>query len=108
MHSCNLSNWCRHYYHHQKNLHKITFSNYYQDNCDDHTEGCVISLKYLFIKVSGGTKGGMCKPSGKGVIKDVSRVAHREERTAHYGHFDIDKDPTMKDIVKTLQSITVG
>ena len=62
MHSCNL-------YRQQLVqvlLHQFTFSNYYQDNCDNHTEGSVIILKYLFIKVSGGTKGNMCKPSGKG------------------------------------------
>ena len=62
MHSCNL-------YRQQLVqvlLHQFTFSNYYQDNCDNHTEGSFIILKYLFIKVSGGTKGNMCKPSGKG------------------------------------------
>ena len=62
MHSCNL---CRQQLV-QVLLHQFTFSNYYQDNCDNHTEGCVIILKYLSIKVSGGTKGNTCKPSGKG------------------------------------------
>ena len=35
-------------------------------------------------------------------------MAQLKGKTTHYCHFDIDRDPTMKDIVKTLQSIDGG